>query len=196
MSLFGGQSAAIRRPLSGNLLENRSPPVFDPAKCASVMRRGPFTETRFALCEGYEDSALIRGLIGTPSRHLNSFDVSPIPDLADAAGSGGFENAIIGSDAIRGFEKVTSVIIIADNDDDPAKSFAAVRAQLERAKNNGNLQHDWAVPNQAGIKTGCHTVRCHLDVAPRPANQVVWRQSCGHLFRKNMRERRLASTRR
>lgn len=116
------------------------------------MKRGSFTQTRFILCEGFEDAALARGLIGTPSRHLHPFDVSPVPDLADAAGNSGFENAFIGSDALTGFENISDVVIVADNDGDAQKSFGVVRAQLLKAKNKGNLQHNWAVPDQAGVR--------------------------------------------
>src|ERR1700730_7667582 len=104
------------------------------------MRRGPFTESRFILCEGFEDAALARGLIRTTSRRLPAFDVSPIPDLADAAGKEGFEAAFIGSDAIRGFENIGDVIVVADNDSDALKSFNGVRAQLLKAKDEGNLK--------------------------------------------------------
>jgi len=120
------------------------------------MRRGPFTESRFILCEGFEDAALARGLIGTTSRHLPAFDVSPIPDLADAAGKEGFGDAFIGSDAVRGFENIVDVIVVADNDSDALKSFNAVRDLLIKAKNEGNLKHDWAIPHHAGVRAIGH----------------------------------------
>lgn len=117
------------------------------------MRRGRFTELRFILCEGFEDAALARGLIGTTSRHLPAFDVSPIPDLAGAAGKEGFEHAFIGSDAISGFENIVDVIVVADNDSNAPKSFNAVRTQLIKAKDEGNLKHNWAIPDYPGVRT-------------------------------------------
>jgi hypothetical protein len=111
------------------------------------MRRGAFTQPRFIICEGFEDAALARGLIGTPSRHLQAFDVSPIPDVADAAGKDGFEDAFIGCDALTDFDNVSEVVIVADNDGNAFASFAAVRAQLLKA-----IRHNWAIPDHAGQK--------------------------------------------
>jgi Protein of unknown function (DUF3226) len=117
-----------------------------------MAKRESFTKPRFALCEGNEDAALVRGLIATKSRHISPFDVSPVNDLAEGAkGNSGFEIAAIGADGISGFEGISDIVVISDNDDDPTASFANVRAQLERAKMEGNLQYDWAIPTEPAI---------------------------------------------
>jgi hypothetical protein len=68
------------------------------------------------------------------------------------AGKEGFEAAFIGSDAIRSFENIVDVIVVADNDSHPLKSFNAVRAQLLKAKDEGNLKHNWAIPDHSGVR--------------------------------------------
>jgi hypothetical protein len=49
--------------------------------------------------------------------------VSPVKDVGPVAGNSGFEKAIIGAEAVRGFENIADVVIVADNDDVPAESF-------------------------------------------------------------------------
>jgi len=116
------------------------------------MKRAAFSHARFALCEGNEDAALVRKLIDTAARGIKAFDVSPINDLSDAKGSGGFGESIIGSEPMTNFGAVSEVVIIADNDDDPDGNFEMVRGQLQKAKENGDLQRDWGVPDQPYVR--------------------------------------------
>lgn len=116
------------------------------------MKRPAFTQKRFALCEGNEDAALIRALAGSVPRNIQPFDVSPINDLVDKKGNGGFEDAIISSDILTGFDGVDDVIIVSDNDDDPTLSFGRVRSQLKKAIDDANVQREWALPDAPGIR--------------------------------------------
>ena len=115
------------------------------------MRRGEFKENRFVLCEGFEDSAITRGLIATASRHIPPYDVSPNHDLGTVPGNSGFEEAILGSAATRGFADVEDVVIVADNDDNPNAAFKNICDQITRAKQDG-LSRNWAIPKQPGVK--------------------------------------------
>ena len=117
------------------------------------MKREAFTQTRFILCEGFENSALVRALTDFPPRKLSRCDVSPNNDVGSVSGNTGFEKAIIGAEIIRGFEKSQHVVVVADNDDDPIRSFNQVNEQLKKAKDEGNIKRDWAIPTQPGVRT-------------------------------------------
>jgi|SRR5579875_154703 len=97
--------------------------------------RTQFSNKRIIICEGEEDAAFIRALIKI--NNLAPFDISPIRDIGNVGGNTGFKNAILAADAINGFEKVTDVVIVADNDDDPATSFKSVIEQIRNAKQSG-----------------------------------------------------------
>lgn len=116
------------------------------------MKREKFNQARFALCEGNEDAALVRALAESIPRNIKPFDVSPVNDLCDKKGKDGFEDAIIGSDILTGFDGVNDVVIISDNDDNPAASFSAVRAKLKNAIDEGNVQRQWALPEAPGVR--------------------------------------------
>jgi hypothetical protein len=116
------------------------------------MKRVEFTQPRFALCEGNEDAALVRALAESIPRNIKQFDVSPVNDLCDKKGKDGFEDAIIGSDALTGFDAVDDVIIISDNDDDPVASFRSVRAHLKKAIDESSVQRAWALPDAPGVR--------------------------------------------
>jgi|LakMenEpi03Aug12_release.lakeMendotaPanAssembly.Ray.scaffolds.fasta_scaffold246895_1 hypothetical protein len=115
------------------------------------MRLNGFTHARFVLCEGNEDAALVRALAASVPRNIKSLNVSPVNDLCRKQGKDGFEDAIIGSDALTGFDGVNSVVIISDNDDDPNKSFSAVRAKLKKAIDDASVQRQWALPDAPEI---------------------------------------------
>lgn len=142
------------------------------------MKRVEFVKSRFALCEGNEDAALIRALVQSVPRNIKPFDVSPINDLVDSKGNGGFEEAIIGSDILTGFEGVDDVVIISDNDDDPAKSFGKVRAQLKKAIDESNVRRNWALPIAPGVRVvGSPSVTIWMWPSPGRAGcleTVLW----------------------
>jgi hypothetical protein len=105
-------------------------------------KREEFRQTRFVLGEGYEDASFVRALVAARGGHL-SFDVSPTIDIGEVGGDSGFENAVIRCEPITGFTEVSDVVILSDNDDDPAASFANVCDQIENARNNGDLARNW-----------------------------------------------------
>jgi hypothetical protein len=117
------------------------------------MKREAFAQTRFILCEGFEDSALARALTDFSPRKLTRSDVSPNNDVGSVSGNTEFEKAIIGAEITRGFEKVQHVVVVADNDDNPIDSFNQVTLQLKKAKDEGSVKRDWAIPAQPGVKT-------------------------------------------
>lgn len=107
-------------------------------------KRGAFLQPKFILTEGAEDAAISRVLI--TARGLQSFDVSPTIDLGDIGGNAGFEEAAIRCGPITGFSAVTSIVIVSDNDDDPTAAVKAIHDQIEKARAEGNLTRNWAVP--------------------------------------------------
>jgi hypothetical protein len=112
-----------------------------------------FEQTRLALCEGNEDAQLVRKLVQTRA-NIKPFNVSPINDLTDKAkGNGGFGEAIIASEVISGFDRVTEVVIVSDNDDDHAVSFEAICNQIQAAKDSGDVQRDWGVPDAPYVRS-------------------------------------------
>jgi hypothetical protein len=105
-------------------------------------KRLEFANLRLILAEGNEDAAFIRALL-RGRKNMPAFDISPNIDLAEVGGSSGFGEAIVACEAITGFGNVTDVVILADNDDTPASSFANVCRQLEKARRNGDLSRNW-----------------------------------------------------
>lgn len=114
-------------------------------------KRSAFAEKRFILAEGPEDAAFTRNLIQT--RHLVGFEISPNEDVGSIRGNSGFERALIGCEPLTGFNGVSEVVILADNDGTPRESFEAVLAQLMGAKTQGNLKRTWGVPSSAGARS-------------------------------------------
>src|SRR5258708_39975878 len=104
-------------------------------------KRREYTNSRVILVEGEEDAAFVRALLASYS-DIRPFDVSPTVDVGEVGGSSGFYRSVIRSDGLTGFEAVTDVVIISDNDD-PQTSFAGICAQIERARNEGNLTRNW-----------------------------------------------------
>jgi hypothetical protein len=100
-------------------------------------RQEPITQPRFILAEGFEDAAFIRALIQARS-NIPAFDVSPVNDIGEKQGNSGFEDAIIKLEPFTGFiPYVQHVVVISDNDDDPAGSFKNVCDQIEKARTFG-----------------------------------------------------------
>jgi hypothetical protein len=56
------------------------------------------------------------------------------------------------ADAKRNFIAIEEVVILADNDMDPNKSFLSICNQIESAKFTRNLSRDWAIPDKPSIK--------------------------------------------
>jgi hypothetical protein len=114
-----------------------------------VPRRLSFSKSRVILAEGEEDATVVRVLLSAYPE-LTNFDVSPNIDVGGVGGNSGFYKAVVTSDAMPTFEPVTHVVLIADNDD-PAASFGAICAQIERARSEGNLTRNWGRPATPGV---------------------------------------------
>ena len=115
-----------------------------------MTKRGEFTKSRFILAEGFEDAAFLRALIAY--RNTPEFDVSPTIDVGSKPGSSGFEDAVIACEPLTGFPGVNEIVIVADNDDDPAKSFDNITGQIEKARREGNLKRNWGTAAQPAAK--------------------------------------------
>jgi hypothetical protein len=115
-----------------------------------MAKRNAFTERRFMLAEGTEDAAFVRNLLQT--RGLLRFEISPNEDVGSVRGNSGFERALIGCEPLTGFDKVSEVVLLADNDGVPAVSFQTVLGQLTSAKNQGNLKRNWGMPISAAAR--------------------------------------------
>ncbi|MCH8113686.1 MAG: hypothetical protein IH905_17310 [Proteobacteria bacterium] len=113
-------------------------------------KRPEFTKSRFILTEGFEDAEFLKAL--TDARNIADFDVSPTEDVGSTAGNSGFEDAVIACEPLTGFSAVKDIVIIADNDDNPANSFASVCAQILKAQNEGNLKRNWGEAIQPNVK--------------------------------------------
>ncbi len=114
-------------------------------------KREQFEYSRFILTEGFEDAALLRALI--TFRKMNDFDVSPTTDLGSKSGKSGFENAVMACEPQTKFSEVKDVVIVADNDGNPAASFKEVCNQIEKARLAGDLKRDWGTPIDPAVKS-------------------------------------------
>jgi hypothetical protein len=93
-------------------------------------------EGALLLCEGEGDKALLDRLI--QYRRLPNFDVRV------AGGKGGFARKLIAVAGEAGFEDLLGILVVADADDDPRKSFEDVRQNIAGAR------AFWAASGQAG----------------------------------------------
>jgi len=117
------------------------------------MRRSEeFAQKRLIIAEGYDDAVFVTQLIRTAARNLPAFDIWANEELGSVGGNTGFKRAIMAADARRNFIAVEEVVILADNDMDPNKSFLSICSQIKNAKLTGNLSRDWAIPDKPGIK--------------------------------------------
>lgn len=93
----------------------------------------------FILCEGQGDQAFFRHLIR--ERPLPEFQIDFPKKEGAPAGKDAFGQYLTALRAGRGFEKLSGILVVSDNDDDPEGSFAQVRQQIRSAGK-------YAVPNK------------------------------------------------
>jgi hypothetical protein len=88
---------------------------------------------KIILCEGSGDAAFLRHLIEV--RHLPRFYLTypTHHDPGKPGGRGGFTERLKALKLIRGFEKVTDVLVVSDNDDSPTRRFQEVVELIEGA---------------------------------------------------------------
>lgn len=100
-----------------------------------------FTHPRLIITEGIEDTAFLRALI--KSRKIKEFNVYPNIDVGREEGNSAFKSSAIACLAITGFDAVNDILLVADNDGDPKKSFSEICAQIEAARTEGPLTRNW-----------------------------------------------------
>lgn len=89
------------------------------------------TSARILLCEGSGDRSFFQELIAV--RDLPDFYVThPIPEI-HPGGRGGFEQRLRSFRVTPGFDQVTGIIVVSDNDNNPNASFADVRRHIHGA---------------------------------------------------------------
>ncbi|MCL4710149.1 MAG: hypothetical protein KJZ73_02795 [Pseudorhodoplanes sp.] len=89
--------------------------------------------SRLMICEGYEDTLFFQFLI--EARNLPRFKIIDTSAPQDRYGGiTKFKRAINGfrSENPRQFSALKDILIVADNDDDPAKNFALVSGQVNQ----------------------------------------------------------------
>ncbi len=95
--------------------------------------RNTLTLPHLIVCEGAADEAFLRALC----KHRELAEVSiRHPGDVDRGGRGGLDKLgwlLRGIGTWRGFEQVTDILVVADNDTDPAANFARVRHQVANA---------------------------------------------------------------
>ncbi|MGI0015157.1 MAG: DUF3226 domain-containing protein [Nitrososphaera sp.] len=85
---------------------------------------------RLILCEGQSDAAFLRHLI--QERRLPDFEVK-YPKEGESGGRSAFGKRLDALRAEPGFERITAVLIMSDNDDDAEASFREIRTQIQWA---------------------------------------------------------------
>ena len=111
-------------------------------------KEGPtITSPRVILCEGAGDRAFLRHLI--EERELPSFYITyPAEgDHTQPGGRDGYTAKLKALRLMRGFDDVTDLIVIADNDDSPQRSFETVCELIEAAPG-------YTAPNAAEVPVG------------------------------------------
>ncbi len=88
--------------------------------------RGPW----LILCEGQGDAAFLRHLI--QKRGLPDFEIKH-PKEGEAGGKSAFGQRLDALKIQPGFEKLSAVIVVSDNDDEPNSSFGEIQKQIQWA---------------------------------------------------------------
>lgn len=113
------------------------------------MPYGPFHLPRLVLCEGRRDEAFFHAL--TEARGLPEFHVTS-PSEEHGGGKSGFLRALKGMAIATGFERITDIVLAADNDEDPDTSFREVIDYLKAEPNLGSPARAIAIPTQPNVR--------------------------------------------
>lgn len=119
------------------------------------------THPRLLICEGHKDMCFFHRLIeerGLPKFHI-----------VEASGNGGFFNTLsdIHLMETKRFKALRGILIVADNDDDPAGRFGSVCQQVERFFGRGTA------PNAA--------LQASRTTPPVTIMMIPWTNEHGHL---------------
>lgn len=113
-------------------------------------RRSEFKHSKLILGEGIEDASFARAFIA--ARGLREAEVDSVQDLGGVGGNSAFEKTIAACEPIPGFNNVLDVVILADNDANPAESFENVRRQIENARNGDSMSRRWGDATAVAVK--------------------------------------------
>jgi hypothetical protein len=116
-------------------------------------KRTTFTSEHFVLCEGEEDAAFARAVAAGRNPKL-FFDVSPNVDVGNIGGNTGFEASFLALEPIAGFNQVKHVVILADNDENPTRSFNSIIKSLAALRASNAIHRQWGEATQAGAQFG------------------------------------------
>jgi len=90
-------------------------------------------EPRLILCEGLADASFIRNLI--KERNLPPFDIHcPAEPYTTTGGVNGFKEMLEAFSLFQGFRTLKGILILSDNDDNPANAFCSVSKQISSAE--------------------------------------------------------------
>jgi hypothetical protein len=108
--------------------------------------RSSITAEKLLVCEGVTDEAFFRALIA--ARKLQTFCIRTTADSGGAGGNSGFAHFLTGLPTWPNFYQLQHIVIVADNDDDPTRSFDRVRAQVAQAQPAAIPRVSYGVPAQ------------------------------------------------
>lgn len=114
---------------------------------AFATKRDLLTSDALIVCEGSSDEAFFHALIA--AGRIPAFSVRQTADAGKGKGNdhfGDFLAALVNWDA---FEKLQNVILVSDNDSNPAVSFNKVRAQVEGAHPDADPPIVFEAPRRA-----------------------------------------------
>src|SRR5690349_16232863 len=101
------------------------------------------TKPRVIICEGKADVAFFEHLIS--ERGLPEFQVLP------ANGNSRYEDTLVALSAAAGFGGISGILLVGDNDLNPAAAFQNVRTQVQRAGGYGTPLNPGEAAESAGF---------------------------------------------
>lgn len=94
---------------------------------------GNIVEPRLILCEGEGDASFLNHLI--KERNLPGFDIFfPSNPYTETGGVNGFKEMLESFSLFHGFRTLKGMLVISDNDDNPANAFRSVSEQISSAE--------------------------------------------------------------
>jgi len=100
------------------------------------------THPRVIICEGPSDQKFLENLI--ESKSILQFDI------LHSSGKSGYERTLSALTVAPGFVGVRGILIVGDNDDDPAAAFRSIREQIESVNRVAEIQRagGYGVPDR------------------------------------------------
>lgn len=113
------------------------------------MPYGPFHLSRLILCEGRRDEAFFHALIA--ARALPAYHVVS-PEEEHGGGLSGFPRALQGIETPTGFERITEIVLAADNDDEPDANFKVVVGYVKMNPKLGSPAREVGIPTEPNVR--------------------------------------------